>query len=390
MLDIVSIRGNLEHRFHSLGLEIAVPEFEYYAKRLVPLTLTKTAPMANEKKVPVNASIIMLFNKPLELNSVSANAIRVTNGSQVIPGTFTYISRFNEVVFKPETQLLPSTSYMVTINNTLKGLDGLPLAENYSIGFITESLDIASNLTNHYNFMGTYADLSGNGRFALPTGVTFTSDRMNVANNAIQFSGNNNYIDVPRAFDPVNSEWTCSIWFKLDQLPSVRAATQKYADAMLLTRQKDDGECDIYLYVDDADDMIKTGIVSSHKKLSSGVAVAKDQWMNATMTYSSSAISIYVNGELKVTSFDRFTLHMQDNEPFRIASMFNGWWGDAYDEGRIYGAIDDLRIYQRCLNANEVKQLFGVENTTNIRSAQLPVVPLSVANIKKTEHTTWQ
>lgn len=384
-LNLFGIRANLENRYNNLGLKVAVPDFEYYAKRLVPLSVTRTAPLFNEKNVPTNVSISIQFNKPIDMSSVSANSIGITNGSLVVPGTFKYNMATYEIIFKPDAMLLPLTSYTVTVNNNLKGIDGLSLESNYSTGFTTESFDIVSNLSNHYIFTGNFTDQSGNNREALPTGVVFTKDRFNATDQAVLFNGNNNYVDIPRFINPVNSEWTFSTWFKLDQLPMNRGG---YADAILLTRQNDNGECDIYLYVDDADNMIKSGIVYSHKKLSSGVAVTAGQWVNATMTYSAKALSIYVNGELKVTSNDRFTFQIPVNEPFRVASMFSGFWNDGPNQGRIYGAIDDLRLYERCLNGSEVKHLFDEENKGILKSGNLSMAGSSV-NVNKSIGTSW-
>ena len=388
ILNLFYIRGNLENRYHNLGLNVAVPDFEYYAKRLVPLSVMHTSPLFYDKNVPTNVSIAIQFNKPIDMSSVSANSIGITNGSLVVPGTFTYKNRSYEIIFKPDALLLPLTSYRVKLNDNLKGMDGLPLTDPYSFGFVTESFDIVGNLSNHYIFASNFTDQSGNNREALPTGVTFTNDRFNAADQAVWFKGDKNYVDIPHSIDPVHSEWSFNIWFKIDQLPSSRAAGGGPADAIFLTRQKDDGECDIYLYIDDADNMIKSGIVSSHKKLSSGVAVTTDQWINATMTYSAHALSIYVNGELKVTSRDRFTFQMPVNEPFRISSLYTGFWNNGPDQGRIYGAIDDLKLYERCLNGSEVKQLFNEENKGLLKSGKLPIVGFSV-DVTKSIDTSW-
>ncbi|HEY3370613.1 MAG TPA: LamG-like jellyroll fold domain-containing protein [Prolixibacteraceae bacterium] len=384
-LNLLFVRANLENRYHNLGLTVAVPAFENYAKRLVPLAVVRTIPLPDVKNVPTGVSISIQLNKPVDVSSVTANSIRLTNGSLVVPGTFTYQEGSYEIIFKPQSLLLPSTAYTLTLNDQLKGLDGLPLPGNYSTGFVTESFDIVSNLSNHYLCAGNFTDQSGNNRTALPTGVTFTQDRLNAADQAVLFNGNNNYVDIPRSLNPVNSEWSYSVWFKLSQLPSLRGG---YADAILLTRQMDDGECDIYLYVDDADNMIKTGIVSSHKKLSSGVAVTTDQWVHATMTYSANALSIYVNGQLKITSYDRFSFQIPANEPFRMASMWTGFWNDGPNQGRIYGAVDDLRLYERCLNASEVKQLFDQENKGYLKSGKVPVESSGV-EVQKDEGRGW-
>lgn len=355
-LNLIENRVNLENRYNSLGLVISIPNFEKYAKRLVLLAVTTTSPISNDEKINRYAEISIGFNKPIDESSISSNSFIVSDGTSDVAGTYHYNKETYEVAFRPDVELRPLTTYYIILNNNVKGIDGLALETIYKFNFLTESFDIESNLSNHYIFSGNSEDQSGNNRDATLNGVILTNDRYDVYNNAAQFNGESNYIDIPRSINPVDSEWTFSIWLKINELPS------NHNDAYFLTRKNHDNDSDIYLYIDNDDNKIKTGIVDGHYKLSSGVAVNIGQWYHAVMSNSSGEISIYVNGELKVTSTKRFTCNMLINEPFRISCLYNGLWDDMPELGRIFGVIDDCRLYERCLNGREVELLHEYES----------------------------
>lgn len=94
---------------------------------------------------PVNLAIGVAFNKMISaafsksMDSLSATkSISITNtslGGTVVLGTVTYSG--TTVVFKPTTNLLPSTSYSATISTVAKDLAGTFLKSNYTWNFTT-------------------------------------------------------------------------------------------------------------------------------------------------------------------------------------------------------------------------------------------------------------
>ena len=354
-----SIESNLKERYNSLGKNVEIPDLEKYVGRLVDLEVLSIYVQGEQRDLLRDAEIWMAFNKALDETTIKNGGITISLNDEAVSGDYVYYEDGYKVSFIPNDLFAPSSTYNITVSNSLKAKDGVTLSSEFNFQFTTNSLDVVNDLTNHYVFNGSSQDISGNGYHGVLEKVSYIWDINGVSNQAILFKGNGYYVDLPRSINPVQSEWTFSIWFKLDQLPSNRD------DAFLLTRKEHDNESDIYLYVDNDDNMIKTGIASNKSKVSSGFSVKKDVWYHAAMTYSSDKLSIYVNGEQKTTSYKRFSSSNKSNEPFRIACDYlEGWYG--YDEykGRIFGSVDNIRLYSRVLNGQEVAHLFDLEKST--------------------------
>ncbi|MCE9531180.1 MAG: DUF1553 domain-containing protein [Planctomycetes bacterium] len=94
-------------------------------------------------------------------------------------------------------------------------------------------------------------------------------------------------------------------------------------------------------------------------------AVALNQWQHIAVSYDgsrgASSVKVYVNGtELKTLAlFDFLAQTFKNNEPFRIGS-------GGGKESRFDGLIDDVRIYSRVLEHDEVRMLSVPETLVEI------------------------
>lgn len=385
-LNLFEIRENLENRYRALGLNITIPYFEKYAKRLVSLSVTSTIPNSNDDRIDRNTDITVKFNKPIDESTISNNSFVVNNGISSISGSFDYNELTYEVIFSADKELQPSTTYSISINNNLKGIDGIALATGFSFSFISESLDIESNLINYYQFSGDFNDGSGNNNDATGYDGVFIEDRFGNVNSAYKLDNHEDYIEIPRLVDVRDSEWTYSIWFKLNTLPSQKN------DVFLLTRKDVDYSSDILLYVDNDDNAIKVAIVDGHYKMSSGVVVNLNTWYCASVTNSENGIKLYVNGENKNSTSIKFTNNLSINEPFILSGKYVDAWGDDLaSNGSLIGDVDDIRIYNRCLNNNEMKLLFNDEQGKSNRAvSQKTYVEKSfVDGVERSSNGNW-
>jgi hypothetical protein len=99
--------------------------------------------------------------------------------------------------------------------------------------------------------------------------------------------------------------------------------------------------------------------------------VAVDTWTHIAVTYNGSrlaaGITVYLNGQpvpLKV-NYDFINQSFASTEPFRIG----GGGGPA---GRFVGVIDDVRIYNRCVTADEVTTISLADSISQILAVQAP------------------
>lgn len=211
------------------------------------------------------------------------------------------------------------------------------------------SCNLENELTNHYLFNGSNEDSSGN---------EFEIDFFNISydnNESILFNGSNSYVNIESEIDPTETDWTFSVWFKLNELPSNKG------DAFLLSRENlTTNSDDLYLYIDN-DNIIKSWIGDSTSKISSEFTVSNNLWYHIVITYSNEIISYYINGELVKILEANFTSKFSLNENFAISNIYaNGIRGS---QGRFDGLLDNIRLYNKVLSEKEVNCLFETEGS---------------------------
>jgi hypothetical protein len=72
--------------------------------------------------VPLNASVIVLFNKPVSEPSVDPGSIGIMSGDATIPSTLSVQDA--TVTIKPTSDMAAGTDYKVAIVTNLKAMDG--------------------------------------------------------------------------------------------------------------------------------------------------------------------------------------------------------------------------------------------------------------------------
>lgn len=233
----------------------------------------------------------------------------------------------------------------------------LILTNLYSQNNIDESLKL------HYTFNNDSFNQVSNQNHAVTVGGQYVNDRFDNTNSAYQLIGDKDWIEFPSTKDLWENNWTYSIWFKLDILPS------SVDDAFLLTYKDISFGDDVHLYVDDDDNKIKIFFESTSEKVSSGVTITEDLWYNASIVTLPNETRLYINGEFKASTSNKFTSTYSDNN-FIISSNFSG---DTL-KGRVFGAIDDVRFYDSALSDNDILNIFKLENNEESLSIHSVVI----------------
>ena len=103
-------------------------------------TVISTNPINGAINIPINRKITATFSEAMNPATVTAAGVfslTVTTGGAVVPGTATFVTANNTVIFSPTANLLPNTQYTVTISTAAKSAAGNGLAANYVFGFRT-------------------------------------------------------------------------------------------------------------------------------------------------------------------------------------------------------------------------------------------------------------
>ena len=206
---------------------------------------------------------------------------------------------------------------------------------------------MSDGLLLYYPMNSDASDASGNNFNGVNYSCAPASDRFNNPGYALYFDGNGAYIDVPDGvyFD---GNYTVSAWINPSEIRNwsrlidfangpgdnnVLCAISMNTTGYFLNEVYNNSYSGGYVYCSDAPPL--------------------DTWTMVTAVLDGNYISIYINGELCTTSY---TSQLPQNI-LRTQNFIgrSNWWGDSYYKGY----MDDLRVYNRALDATEITDLYS-------------------------------
>ena len=243
-------------------------------------------------------------------------------------------------------------SVLCVISLALGYLSGLKEEESLSNGDAEtnskkEPEFLKEGLVAYYPFNGNAKDESGNGNDGEVFGPVLVSDRNQRVESAYNFDGINDYIDVGNIIKKLD-DVTFSVWFLQSEISSplqmclVMKRRAPTGGGVALSSSK--------------------GVVSGGKVnfgVRNPLRTDDEKWHHAVYSLGRKKMEIFIDG----VSVD--VLGVETGEAF---SNENIWIGRAFthdvDTGgnrAFKGFIDDVRIYNRALSADEVKALYESE-----------------------------
>ncbi len=188
------------------------------------------------------------------------------------------------------------------------------------------------------NGCGIVADSSGNGAHGtIYGGATWVDGKYG---SALSFDGVDDYVELPQLMTGVNNTFTLELWF----FPRDNTAGELFVhradwrDKILRWSQGGDQKVHFLLYVPNVEYRVSSGVLSLNT------------WYHVVGTYDGSTMRLYVNGE-EVGSLD-----VQIDVDWSTGYYGTYIGADAYFNNRFFnGLIDEVRVYNRALSADEVK-----------------------------------
>jgi len=200
-----------------------------------------------------------------------------------------------------------------------------------------------------YDFKGNAMDWSGNGNDGTVTGAVLTTDRFGIANSAYYFDGIDDYILVNSNID-ANQDLTISYWIKtIDEnvMPfSKYVITSPYTQGYRMWIQT--GGVVEMLVGDSAGNKVEPITTTT---------VNDDQWHHIVGTWNNTTktAKIYIDGALRASETNTLIGDPSNSEILTIGVRNTNLDFD-YD-----GKIDEFKIFNRVLSADEVKALYDLE-----------------------------
>jgi hypothetical protein len=246
------------------------------------------------------------------------------------PAELSYITGLNNSITMATADISSGTTYDSTFSIDSGDRDGYFGALVLKPSEASPPPPSVSDLVGWWTFDGqdisgaTAFDKSSNSNNGTITGATPTIGRLG---QALKFNGVNNYVSSDFVTNSVN--FTYSAWIKLNNLDKEQHIVELSSTQFYLN----------------ADNKIHFGIGAS-----SDTVLQKGVWYFATVTRTSSGSQIYING-------------VSDGS---VGAAGPGPSEDPTYIGRYYalsnyffdGIIDDVRIYNRALSADEIRKLY--------------------------------
>lgn len=208
-----------------------------------------------------------------------------------------------------------------------------------------------AGLVAYYPFAQNATDLSGQGNDGSVTGAVLAPDRFGRANAAYNFCGvgmTPNYIDFSRLPLTQTDNWSITAWLCPSSLSQAGIAVELGSSAGF-------AENGFMLQVGNYPGFPGNklgGLLGGVAWVDSGYAFdSSTQWHQVVMLREAGVLKFYVDGlQTPGTS----TAEPTTPTSFRI--------GSGAGNGYFQGAVDEVRVYNRALSAQEVQQLFALEN----------------------------
>lgn len=242
----------------------------------------------------------------------------------------------------------------------------------------------------YYPFNGNANDVSGNNNNPSFNNATLTTDRLGNPNSAYRFNGTSNYMQIPNSpsINPPN-QISISAWIKpmgFYQGPChgnsiVMKGDADYLTGNYLLRFDDGSFTNFQNCVNPVPDVTHENFYGANIIAPGGYTpfIQTGQWYSVAYTYDGTTAKLYVNCLLK---FSGPVNGLAFNNQY---DLFFGKMNHPQYPYWLNGDLDDIRIYNRPLNQDEVAALGGCANPiSNIINNYTPVLALSPCDNKIT------
>jgi hypothetical protein len=225
-----------------------------------------------------------------------------------------------------------------------------------------------STNVNLNNGLVAYFPFNGNAKDAGPNhldgitqpGVTFTADISGKANSAVSFDGVRGFISVKDSLGQLSPD-VVSISFlaNLSDVVNREALINKvnYDDAtglsygISLSANSPDEKFD-FASIPSSFGCSSTAYDIPNVTINSGETIIPNHWYHVAAIFSDSVQKIYINGVLRTAITRNYSVL---NKCAGTTLLIGGWWKN--DIISVKGSMDEVRIYNRELNQDEINEL---------------------------------
>lgn len=235
-----------------------------------------------------------------------------------------------------------------------------------------QDVNLNQGLMAHYDFNGGPEDKSENGWDGVVFGAKLTEDRFGNCLHAYGFSDSPNLVTLPHELLDGANSFSVSMWVKTDRRGVVFTAANRQRNNEFFIQILPAGNIGVTVAANPA----RTG-----QRIDGAVAVIDNQWHHLVVTRNSvtGMMQLYVDGLLDINSnivlagneLPRSSLVVEENGLHLGADQdcLGGCWDP---NQQLLGSMDDVWIYNRVLNQDEVMALRAIDETIDYPTLSIP------------------
>jgi len=223
--------------------------------------------------------------------------------------------------------------------------------------------DLSAGLVAYYDFDGSAADASGNGHDGAVHGAMLTADRFGNSASAYSFDGDDDYIGVPFADVPSSSAMTLAAWICPSNDLSLGGSgtaivargedfeTDRLWSSLLVFAEDNPWGTGTAMFYEDAGD--------TERIYDTGVFPSVGAWTHLAATRSTDgSLAVFINGILSREWTETPAPATVTQELTIGARYYSSSSSGPYDLANFFsGTIDEVRLYDRALTENEIRDL---------------------------------
>jgi len=203
---------------------------------------------------------------------------------------------------------------------------------------------------------GNTKDTAGKNHGTIQQGAVFTAGRCGKTNGAFGFKGKNGFITVPDTAQlDTDDAFTLSAWIR----PKGYAHNKGDRYSMIVSKWFTSGYCGDYIFALTTKgvpflQISQKGGQANWDRVDARSAVPTARWTHLAATFDRGQLKIYINGILDASKASRL-IHTDRSEYGHDEVVIGGYWKDGFYN--FHGAIDEVCIWNRALNASEVSAI---------------------------------
>lgn len=221
---------------------------------------------------------------------------------------------------------------------------------------------VTNGLVAKYSFNNGNANDEAGTNNGTVNGATLATDRFGNAGKAYAFDGQTSNIDLGASMMLKPAAGSISVWISM---VDTSLTGNGYSYNPVILAKNDSAGSSFFegygLYVHTSDSKLLSittqSMTANERYIFSANSIAKNTWYHLVMTYDNDSLAFYIDGQLDNKIAKGFASTFSATEP-----VYVGKSGNLANNRFFHGSIDDIRIYDRVLTAEEVNSLFQDPN----------------------------